>query len=132
VLAEIGAAEIPQIVVMNKVDRLPAAEAGADAESLERRLLSATAVQGNARSVAVSALTGAGVDRLLAVIDEMLPFDPIVHATFRLPAGDGGTLSLLHEFGRVIETRYLGEECEVEAEIPESLKHRLQRKDSPG
>src|ERR1041385_8283956 len=38
VLSEIEAAAIPQILVMNKVDRLPAGEA--DTETLKRRLLS--------------------------------------------------------------------------------------------
>jgi GTP-binding protein HflX len=75
--------------------------------------------------VAISALTGDGMDRLLAAIDEALPLDPIVHATFRLSAGDGASMALLHEFGQVLETRYDGEYCEIEAEIPESLQRRL-------
>jgi len=105
VLAEIGAAEIPQILIMNKMDRLPS-EAGGHV---------------SARGVAISALTGAGIDRLLAAIDEALPLDPIVRATFRFSAGDGASMALLHEFGQVLETRYDGEFCELEAEIPESL-----------
>ena len=72
-----------------------------------------------------SAATGQGVDQLLAVIDEVLPGDPLVRTTFHLSAGDGATLALLHEFGRVIEVRYQGEDCEVEAEVPESLTRRI-------
>jgi GTP-binding protein HflX len=109
VLAEIGAAEIPQLLIMNKTDRLPGEAAG----------------HANTRGVAISALTGAGIDKLLAAIDEALPLDPIVRATFRLSAGDGASMALLHEFGQVIETRYDGEYCELEAEIPESLQRRL-------
>ena len=120
VLAEIGAAEIPQLLVMNKVDRLPDAEV--DVEALRSRLLGAR----DARAVAVSSLTGAGVDHLLARIDELLPLDPIIHTTLRLPLGDGATLALLHEFGRVVATQYDADGCEVEAEIPESLCRRLQ------
>ena len=123
VLAEIGAAEIPQILVMNKVDRLPAGQA--DSETVGRLLREAGGCL-EARGVALSALTGAGMDQLLAMIDEVLPLDPIVRAAFRLPAGDGATLALLHEFGRVTASRYAGEYCEVEAEIPESLKRRLE------
>ena len=126
VLAEIGAAQIPQILVLNKIDRAAPGEAQPEAESLHRRLLSEAGGHADTRSVAVSALTGAGLDRLLAAIDDVLPLDPIVRQTFRMPAGDGARLALLHEFGRVIETRYLGEECEVEAEVPESLKRRLE------
>ena len=120
VLAEIGAAGIPQILVMNKVDRLPD---GADAEALSRRLL------GSGRHVtsatAVSAATGAGIDELLKAIDEALLLDPILRTTFRISMGDGATLALLHQFGRVLETRYGETHVEVDAEVPESLKRRL-------
>ena len=30
-----------------------------------------------------------------------------------------------HEFGKVLATQYSGEDCEIEAEIPESLQRRL-------
>ena len=128
VLAEIDAAQIPQILVMNKADRLLEG-AVADTEALERRLLSGSPGHADARAVAISALTGEGMDRLLAAIDEVLPLDPIVRATFHLPAGGGATLAMLHEFGRVLSTRYTEEGCEIEAEIPQSLERRLAAKD---
>jgi GTP-binding protein HflX len=128
VLAEIDAAQIPQILVMNKVDRALDG-AAADTEAIKRRLLSGSSGHGDARAVAISALTGEGMDRLLQTIDEVLPLDPIVRATFHLPAGDGATVAMLHEFGRVLSTNYSGEECEIEAEIPESLARRLAEKD---
>jgi GTPase len=128
VLAEIDAAQIPQILVMNKADRVPDG-AAADTEALERRLLSGSPGHAEARAVAISALTGEGMDRLLAAIDEVLPLDPIVRTTLHLPAGDGATLSMLHEFGIVLSTRYTGEGCEIEAEIPQSLERRLAAKD---
>ena len=124
VLAEIGAAQIPQVLVLNKIDRTPTG--AADAESLHRRLVSEAGGHPGTRAVAISALTGAGIDRLLAVIDEVLPLDPIVRETFRLPAGEGAKLALLHQFGRILQTRYFDDVCEVEAEIPESLKRRLE------
>jgi GTPase len=122
VLAEIGAAQIPQILVINKLDRIPVEEA--DSETLRQRLLSGAGSTVE-HAVAVSALTGEGVDRLLAMVDKELPLDPIVRTTLRLPAGDGAALALLHEFGRVLSTRYDEEICEVEAEIPESLQRRF-------
>lgn len=128
VLADIGAAAIPQILVLNKIDRVGDASAS-DAEAVKRRLLSGSSGdssgQPDARAVAISALTGAGLDGLLDLIDQLLPLDPIVNATFHLSAGDGATLALLHEFGKVLATRYIGDSCEVEAEIPESLDRRL-------
>jgi GTP-binding protein HflX len=120
VLAEIGAAGIPQILVLNKIDRIVADEG--EVEALKQRLI---AGQANTRAVSISAVTGAGMDGLLAAMDETLPLDRLVHATFRVPAGDGATLALLHEFARVLATRYFGDVCEVEAEIPESLQRRL-------
>lgn len=123
VLAEIGAAEIPQLLVMNKVDRLPEAEA--DFEATRSRLLGDAGAALEARAVAISALTGHGVGRLLSTIDTVLPFDPIVRARLRLPVSDGARISLVHDLGRVLETRYLGDACEMEVEIPESVRRKL-------
>ena len=110
VLGEIGAERIPQLLVLNKIDRpephLEAARAGGP-------------------SVAISALTGQGVPELLAAIDEVLPFDPVSRARFRFPLAKGGMLSMLHDFARVLSTEYSEDACEVEAEVSESLKRRL-------
>jgi hypothetical protein len=43
----------------------------------------------------------------------------------RLPAGEGAILHLLHEQARVLSTSYSATSCEVEAEIPESLRRKL-------
>jgi GTP-binding protein HflX len=127
VLTEIGAADVPQILVLNKVDRM-GGEAP-DAATLQTRLLGETgAGHSEVRAVAVSALTGAGIPELLAAIDEVLPLDPIVCITLDLSASDGARLALLHEFGRVLETRYSDDRVVVDAEIPESLQRRLRQR----
>jgi GTP-binding protein HflX len=125
VLAEIDAAAIPQLLVLNKVDRLPEAET--DVEAYRRRLLggSGAGTAAESRAVAISALTGQGIDRLQAAIDEVLPFDPIVRTRLRLPLGDGARISMVHDLGRVLETSYVGDACEMDVEIPESLRQRL-------
>ena len=122
VLAEIGAAAIPQVLVLNKVDRLP--EADADAEACRRRLLGDSGAASASAAVAISALTGQGIGRLMAAIDQVLPFDRIVRARLALPLSEGARISMVHELGRVLDTRYTGDTCEMDAEIPESL-HRL-------
>ncbi len=109
VLAEIGAGSTPQLLVLNKIDQTP--EGGV--------------MKTDARTVAVSARTGEGVERLLALVDEMLPLDPVTKTTFRVPAGDGATIHLIHEFGRVSAQRYEGHICVLEADAPESLRTRL-------
>ena len=58
-------------------------------------------------------------------MDRMLDLDPVSRAVFRLPAGDGGLTNLLHERAVVLETRYDGDWCEVEAQVPESVRRRL-------
>jgi GTP-binding protein HflX len=124
VLTEIGAGEVPQILVMNKVDRLDAPDR--DAENIRRRLLRDSGTHAATRAVAISALSGEGIDRLEALIDELLPLDPLVRVTLSFAAADAGAkIALLHEHGRVLRTHYSDEVCEVEAEIPESLQRRL-------
>jgi len=118
VLADLETDKTPQLLVLNKADLFE--EGSLDAESLHRRVSG-----GPGLTMAVSARTGAGLDKLLAAIDEAVSSDAISRVRFRFPAGEGSSLHLLHEFGRVVETRYAGEYCEVEADVPESLKRRL-------
>ncbi len=122
-LAEIGAAETPQILVLNKIDQVPGEP---DAAALARRILHDPEHQ-PAGAVAISARTGAGFDALLKKIDETLPLDPVSKCLFKFPAGEGAPLHWLHEYGSVTATRYSGEMCEVEATVPESVKRRLKR-----
>jgi GTP-binding protein HflX len=123
VLVEIGAAHNPQLLVLNKIDRLPPGEA--DVEILRNRMLSGSGHAPDILAAGVSALTGQGLPELLGLIDKVLPFDPLVRARFRFRASDGASIHLLHEFGRVISTRYEDDECIIEAETPESLRNRL-------
>jgi GTP-binding protein HflX len=123
VLTEIGAAETPQLLVLNKMDRLPPGEA--NIETLRGRLLGGAEHQGDTRAAGISALTGEGIDTLLRLIDDVLPFDLVVRARFRLGVGDGANIHLLHEFGRVMRTDYENDHCIIEAEVSQSLKDRL-------
>ena len=115
-LSEIGAGRIPQLLVLNKADRLPPGEPEPGREIASRV---------NAPSVVISALTGTGINRLLHKIDEVLPFDPVTRVQFRFPLAEGANISLLHELGRVVQISYTGDGCEVEADVPESLCLRL-------
>ncbi len=119
VLGEIGALDTPQVLVLNKADLLgPGA-----GEAMERRL---SGEAGGAPAVTVSALTGAGVDRLLEVVDRYLPDDPLAQVRLRVPIGDLGVVHLVHEYGTVSAERYLEDCCEVEAQVPTSLLRKLQ------
>lgn len=122
-LSEIGAAHKPQILVLNKIDKIPGTP---DTASIARRILSDPDHQ-PAGAVAISALTGEGFAALLKKIDETLSLDPVTHCTFQFPIAEGAPLHLLHERGRVTATRYTGDSCEVEADTPASIKRRLEK-----
>jgi GTP-binding protein HflX len=124
VLHDIGAGETRQIAVLNKVDLLPG-RAPDDSHVLAQRILGEARTLEMSGAVAVSARSGAGIDAVLAEIDRTLAFDPVSLARYRLPAAEGALLHLLHEHARVLSSRYEGDECVLEAEVPESLKRSL-------
>jgi GTPase len=129
VLGEIGAAATPQILVLNKADRLPPGE-HADAQQagmLAGRLLAEAGQSSLTPAVMVSGLTGEGLGRLLDAIDEAVPFDALETVRFRVPLRDGAAIALLHERGRVRAEDYDGDLCEMEVDAPASLRRRLSR-----
>ena len=125
VLTDIGADQTRQILVLNKMDQLAASEEGT--ESLAQRILGEVRVSARTEAVPVSARTGAGFEALLQAIDAALPLDPVTHARFQIPAGEGAPVHLLHERAKVLSSQYRDDICEVEAEVPESVKRRLSR-----
>jgi GTP-binding protein HflX len=92
VIGEIGARDIPEIVVFNKSDR---------ADDDQRLLIRGLEPTG----IFVSARTGEGIDQLLARIDELLPA-PEIELTLLVPYDRGEIISSLHVQGRVISTDY--------------------------
>jgi GTP-binding protein HflX len=114
VLAELDSLGKPRIEVLNKTDLLsPEARAG-----LQSRTLSGGAV-------AISALSGEGMDRVLEAIDSALHSDPILSAELRVPQHEGSVLAML-EAGTVIESReYEGNLVRLSVSGPASLLGRL-------
>jgi GTP-binding protein HflX len=129
VLAEIGASSTPQILILNKADRLPPMEHSELAASQYpgARLLGEASQSALTPAVMVSGLTGEGLAKLFSVIDEVLPFDTVETVRFRIPLRDGAAIALLHERGKVLREVYDGNLCELEVEAPESLRRRLRR-----
>jgi GTP-binding protein HflX len=75
VLAEVGAAQVPTILVYNKIDRT-SLEPGVDRDEC-----------GTIRAVRLSALTGAGLEHLRAALDQLVvPADGATSSTGRLEA----------------------------------------------
>jgi GTP-binding protein HflX len=119
VLEELGAADKPCVLVLNKTDRLT--------EEERAELLRPTSGGTPATCAAVSALTGDGIEELLALLDRCLPGDPIQTVRFRFPYSEGAALSLLYEHARILSRDDSDSMVEVEAEAPQSLVIRLDR-----
>lgn len=132
ILGEIGASSTPQILVLNKCDRLSPGERNLngpdnDANLLGARLLAEARQPISAPAVLVSGLTGEGISRLFDQIDAVLPFDAVETVRFRIPLRDGASIALLHEHGKVRSEAYHGNVCEIVVEAPQSLRRRLNR-----
>jgi GTP-binding protein HflX len=136
VLGEIGASSTPQILVLNKADRLQPGEhpdpgqaqlASQKTQVMGARLLADAGQSPLTPAVMVSGLTGEGLANLFDAIDEVVPFDALETVRFRIPLRDGASIALLHERGRVLAEDYDGSLCEMEVDAPESLRRRLSR-----
>jgi len=94
-LAEIGVHDIPIVVALNKIDRLP------DPEAIRAMLGEFP------RSVAISAEQRMGLDDLLATIHREL-FESAVPARVRIPNRRGDLIALFHKNG-IVEMEEYGE-----------------------
>ena len=79
---------------------------------------------------AVSALTGGGIDRLLARIDEALR-PRVERLALFIPYRDGPALALCYEKGRVLQRRDEAEGIRLEAEVPRRVVAQLEAYRSP-
>jgi GTP-binding protein HflX len=106
VIGEIGARDIPEIVVFNKVDLLQD-----DDQRLLLRALEPSAIF-------VSARTGEGVDELQARIAELVP-SPSVQVELLVPYDRGDVVASLHDRGRILSTEYVEGGTRVSAMVNE-------------
>jgi GTP-binding protein HflX len=114
VLSEIGAGEIPTLLVPNKIDVV---------EELPLRELKSKDV---VDVCPISALTGAGVAKLLETVGTILdrekqPFE----ASFTL--AQGNLIALLRERGRIVTENYDGERVHVTALVTPKLAGQLSK-----
>ena len=121
VLADLGVQDRPRLNVFNKTDRIPEEDLAMLKKSNERR----------DNAIFTSALTGAGLDELLARVDAVMPVDPLVRLHLRIPIADGRHLSLVHACGRVLRSEVLDGHMDLDADLPESLARRLEDFVSP-
>ena len=109
VLAEIGAAHVPELVVFNKIDRAIGS----------RRL-----VERHPGAVAISALTGEGIEEFLRTLaDGLRAIDTVVELL--VPYARGDVLAALHREGEVLDETHEDDAIRVRACVDEATANRF-------
>jgi GTP-binding protein HflX len=112
VLAEVGAADVPELLVLNKADLVD----DLSAARLARQFPDAPLI---------SAATGRGVDELLIEIAARLPH-PDVYLTVMLPFQRGDLLDRSYREGEVLEVEHQAEGTRLVVRAPAALAHALE------
>nr|WP_083460446.1 GTPase HflX [Jiangella muralis] len=112
VLADIGAGGVREIVAINKAD-------AADPMVVARLL------RNEPHALSVSARTGAGVDKLRALIESELP-QPPVEVDALVPYDHGELVARMHSVGEVLSVDHEADGTRVRARVPEALAAALQ------
>jgi len=107
VIRDVGAVDVPEIVVINKAD-------AADPLTLQRLM------RIEKRSIAVSARTGQGIAELLALIDNELP-RPSVEIEALVPYTLGKLVARAHSEGEVISEEHTPEGTLLKVRVHEEL-----------
>nr|WP_052851388.1 GTPase HflX [Streptomyces avicenniae] len=107
VIGEVGAHDIPEVVVVNKADV-------ADELVLQRLM------RAEKEAIAVSAHTGLGIADLLALIDERLP-RPAVELRALVPYTQGALVSRVHAEGEILSEEHTDEGTLLTAQVHEEL-----------
>jgi GTP-binding protein HflX len=111
VFAEIGASEVPEIIVINKADV---------ADPLVVKQLLAR----EPHAVVVSAHSGEGIEELLLAIEADLP-RPAERVDVVVPYSRGDLLSQVHVHGEIETLDHTAEGTHLVARVPEDLAHQL-------
>lgn len=112
VIEELGAGEIPTLVVLNKID----------AVSSERKLQLLESRISN--TIRISAREGDGLDELRQRMSDLL-FSHLIEVTLHVPYDRMSVMELLNERGHVSETKYEADRVVVHAELNEATLARV-------
>jgi GTP-binding protein HflX len=111
VLLEIGAAQVPEIIVVNKADV-------ADPLTVKNILAK------EPHAVVVSAHSGEGIDELLSAIEADLP-RPATRVDVVVPYERGDLLSQVHETGEIESLDHAEDGTHIVARVSDELAHQL-------
>ena len=114
VIKELNAFGKQTLIVFNKIDNLPNGEL---AESYVNRFPG---------SVAISARTGEGVNKLVLALEEALSSWRL-RSHFRIPANESALIAEIHRVGHVLELHYQGNNAIIVAHVPPDLAQKLER-----
>lgn len=107
-LATIEVPRIPRVLVLNKIDlRTEIVEPPESFDAAEYRAV-----------VEISAITGAGIERLLACIDDIIK-SSMVALDVLVPYNAGDVISRLHEMGAVEKEEHTGAGVKMQVKVPE-------------
>jgi GTP-binding protein HflX len=113
VLRELESEQTPRLLVVNKIDLLPA----------DQR----QALLDDEHTIHVSAKTGLHLDRLLEALDRLLQDDPVRRIHIRVPQSEGKVLAMLEGKTRILSRQYADGAVELDVDAPESLARRLKK-----
>ena len=114
VIKELDAYGKQTLLVFNKIDTLP-----------DRELVDAY-LKRFSGSVAISARTGEGVNKLVQALENALSSWRL-RSRFRIPAKESALIAEIHRVGHVLELRYEGNDAVIVAHVPLDLAQKLER-----
>jgi GTP-binding protein HflX len=114
VIKELHAYGKQTLIVFNKIDNLPNREL---AESYTNRFPG---------SVAISARTGEGVNKLVQALEDALASWRL-RSRFCIPSNESALIAEIHRVGHVLELRYEGSDAVIVAHVPPDLAQKLER-----
>jgi len=112
VIKELDAFGKQTLIVFNKID------------NLTDRDLAETYVKRFPESVAISARTGEGVDKLVQALQQALSSWRL-RSRFRIPSNQTALVAEIHRVGHVLELRYEGNDAVIVAHVPPHLEQKL-------
>jgi GTPase len=116
VLAELGCDKVPTLLVLNKIDRVT-----------ERSYLDVLAKH-HPKSVAISGLTGAGLENLRDAVIEALS-DAILPVEVTVGVGNGKVLAYLNAHAEIHRQEYRGDDVVIRCHLP---THLVRHVEGPG
>ena len=114
VIKELDAFGKQTLIVFNKID------------NLTDRELAETYVKRFSGSVAISARTGEGVDKLIQALQQALSSWRL-RSRFRIPANETALIAEIHRVGHVLELKYEGDWALIVTHVPPNLAQKLER-----